>query len=87
MDATCDGTFEPTYEASVRVWDHGCEVTASSSATWCSSSETQCEDIELLLRIDGDTAAVTGTYRRCWCGGSPAGTQVDVSGTATRLSQ
>jgi hypothetical protein len=86
--SSCGPSDTGTYAKSVVQSRSGCVVTLSSHAKWCSNGEPQCEDLELVLRLDGDTgntAKIDGTFRRCWCRSSgPEGTRVMLGGTATR---
>ena len=84
--SSCGPTSESKYESSGATSNDGCTVTATSYGSWCTSGEGQCEDLEIVLQIQGSTAQVTGTFRRCWCGAGPSGTTVNLSGTATRVS-
>lgn len=88
--SSCGPSDNGRYEKSVVKTRSGCVVTLASHANWCAYGEPQCEDLELVLNLDGDlqnTATIEGTFRTCWCDSSgPEGTTIQLTGTATRTT-
>jgi hypothetical protein len=83
----CSGGDQSTYEATAVTSENGCVVTLSSHSKYCTSSELQCDvlDLKLYINLYKAVADVEGASRTCWCGGSPSGSTAQIKGTATRM--
>jgi hypothetical protein len=82
--SSCGMPSAPTYETSATLSEDGCTLTARAHSAWCQSGEDQCEERDLTLTIQGDSASGKLTYKRCWCSEDPSGTAHDYDAEAVR---
>ncbi len=64
----CSPNPEPgVYSTNATVSADGCSVQLKSHTSYCYSGESQCENRDVQLIVNGDSAIGTLLYERCWC--------------------
>lgn len=79
----CSPNPEPgMYSTNATVSADGCTVQLASHTSYCYSGESQCENRDVQIQINGDSATGTLLYERCWC---TTGDPMPVGATGQRM--